>query len=609
MGSNYYLLVTKMNLFRTSPQSKKNTLFYMMAFFVPILILIGAEILLRFTSGYQVKTLVKPINNHNTAILNVNYFDRYFTSFNPSFSIAPFSNPRDPSAIRILSFGGSSMAGYPYSHHFSPSALLEINLKKTFPNTKFEIINTSVTAFNSFGIVDITTRMEELNPDIILIYAGHNEFYGALGSASASGISTSSFVRRAYLDLYSIALFQYGYQLYNTQTAEPIKLANRGTTMSRLMTSADIPLNESLFNQTMSDFHENLLSIYEYASRDEIPIVIATVVSNLKDQSPMGENIEAINFKYQADSTFAAGNVDLARDLYKLARDFDPIRFRAPSEINSIIRKFAQNTSSYLVDIEQSFRNECDSGIEDASCFTDHLHPNYSGYTHIAQEFYNVLFPIIEQRLNYSNSLKSGFVIPEMDPLEMRLADINIQILKSAPPFTNHSSDTSTESILAELFLSENLIDNAAYSIITNESHPAVAYENLISNTLIGPKTADLYYSWSEWSPLNEQILIQGINESLSGQNSTSNLEVLLLRGSNEFDTVTFYNILGARFLINQEYNEAKKFLQIVEKRMPNDTDMLYNMAVLHHETGNSDLAIYYQQRYQSIVSQSNSHQ
>lgn len=608
MGTNYYLLVTKMNLFRTSPESKKNILFYVMAFFMPILLLTSAEITLRFTSGYQVKTLVNPINNHNTAILNVNYFDRYFTSFNPSFSIAPFSNPRDPSAIRILSLGGSSMAGYPYSHHFSPSALLELNLKKTFPNTKFEIINTSVTAFNSFGIVDITTRMEELNPDIILIYAGHNEFYGALGSASASGISTSSFVRRAYLDLYSIALFQYGYQLYNTITAEPVELANRGTTMSRLMTSADIPLNESLFNQTMSDFHENLISIYEYASRDEIPIVIATVVSNLKDQSPMGENIEAFNFKYQADSTFTAGNIDLARDFYELARDFDPIRFRAPSEINSIIRKFAQNTSSYLVDIEQSFRNECDSGIEDASCFTDHLHPNYSGYTHIAQEFYNVLFPIVEQRLNTSNSLKSDFVIPELDQLEMRLADINIQILKSAPPFTKQSSDTSTESILAELFLSENLIDNAAYSIITNESHPAVAYENLISNTLTGPQKADLYYSWSEWSPLNEQILIQGINESLSGQNSTTNLEVLLLKGSNEFDTITFYNIMGARFLINREYDDAKKFLQIVEKRMPNDTDMLYNMAVLHHETGNSDLAFHYQQRYQSIVSRSNNH-
>ena len=136
MGTNYYLLVTKMNLFRASPQSKKNILFYILAFFIPILILISAEITLRFTSGYQVKTLVNPINNHNTAILNVNYFDRYFTSFNPSFSIAPFSNPRYPSTIRILSLGGSSMAGYPYSHHFSPSAILELNLKKTFQNKK-----------------------------------------------------------------------------------------------------------------------------------------------------------------------------------------------------------------------------------------------------------------------------------------------------------------------------------------------------------------------------------------------------------------------------------------------------------------------------------------
>ena len=597
-----------MNLFSKSSDTKKIILFYILALSVPILILIGTEYLLRFTSGYQVSTLINPINNHNKAILNANYFNRYFSSFNPSTSIAPFSNPRDTNAVRILSLGGSSMAGYPYSHHFSPSAILEINLKKAFPNTTFEVINTSITAFNSFGIVDITSKMVELDPDIILIYTGHNEFYGTLGSSSAEGISTSSILRRTYLNLYPIALFQFGYRFYKNITASSSETSNRNTTMSRLMTSSDIPLHGPLYNQTLNDFHENLMSIYDYASHDEIPIVISTVVSNLKDQSPMGDNDEANLYKLQADSTYTRGDIDLARDLYVLARDTDPIRFRAPSRINSVIREFTQHTGSHLVDIEKNYRDLCTSGIEDSSCFTDHLHPNYTGYTHIAQEFYNALIPIIEQKINYSYSSKSAFIIPELDPLEKRIADINIQILTSAPPFTKLSTRTSitTESILAELFKSENLIDNAAFSIITNESHPAVNYENLVNSTLIETSTTDWYYSWSEWNPLNEQILIQGINEALSGQITSSNLDALLIKGSNEFDKITYYNIMGARFLLNREYTEAKKYLQIVEKRTPNDTDMLYNMAVLHHEIGNIELATYYQQRYQSIVSQSN---
>ncbi|HAC16111.1 MAG TPA: hypothetical protein DCE78_09240 [Bacteroidetes bacterium] len=598
-----------MSLFRKLLGAKKIILFYILALLSPVLILIGAEFALRFTSGYQNTTLIQPINNHSKAVINTTYFDRYYSSFNPSTSIAPFSNPRDTSVIRILSLGGSTMAGYPYSHHFSPSALLEINLKKAFPGTTFEVINTSITAFNSFGIVDITSKMAELNPDIIMIYAGHNEFYGTMGSASAEGVSTSALLRRSFLNLYPIALFQFSYRFYKKLTTDNSDKSNRKTTMSRLMTSADIPLDESLFKQTMFDFHENLMLIFEYASRNEIPIAIATVVSNLKDQLPLGENKEALNYKYLADSIYVAGDIESARRLYQLARDYDPIRFRAPSHINSIIRGFTQQTGSYLVDIDQSYKYQCASGIEDASCFTDHLHPNYYGYKHIAQEFYNIISPIIEQKFNYSNTSESAFVIPELDPLEKRLADINIQILKSSPPFTNHSfsASTTTESILNGLFKSASLIDNAAYSIITNHTHPAVIYENLINTST--ESTSDWFYSWSEWSPLNEQILIQGINESLAGQTPAGNLEVLLLKGSNEFNKTQFYNILGARFLLQRDYNNAKNYLQIVENRSPNDTDMLYNMAVLHDEIGKSELAIYYLQRYQSIVSQSDTRQ
>ncbi len=68
-----------------------------------------------------------------------------------------------------------------------------------FQIKKIEIINTAMTAVNTYTILDFMDEVIAQKPDAILIYAGHNEFYGALGVASMESLGKYPFFVRTFL--------------------------------------------------------------------------------------------------------------------------------------------------------------------------------------------------------------------------------------------------------------------------------------------------------------------------------------------------------------------------------------------------------------------------
>lgn len=587
---------------RTSP---KILLFYTFALLIPLVLVAIAELGLRQTTHYISDNLFEKLPESDKAVINTDYYKRYFTSFSPSVSISPFESTKDPKTFRILALGGSSMAGYPYSHHFSAPALVELNLKKSYPDIRFEVINFAVTAFNSFGIADISSKMELLEPDAVVIYSGHNEFYGSLGSASTEGLSESATIRRLYLNMYSSALFQFGRTLLRSkQSSSPLD-DSRATTMSRMIGNASVSYEDDLFNDTMSQFEHNFKTIQKNANRLGVPLVISTVVSNLKDQAPLGIDQQASDAYKAGKSFFESGKLDSAIVWFSKARDLDPLRFRAPSQINHLIRTLAQYENTYLVDIEQVYRTICESGIEDYSCFTDHLHPNYKGYQFISEQFTAILESIVSSNMGHLpiKSKKSDY--PALDEIEKSLSKINIEILTSAPPFDKNRlhQGRGFQEILSTLQQSDDAISTTVLSILSNQVHPSNAYRQFAdsdSNNTI--KDASFYYSWSEWNPLDESIIQEGLANLIDERSIHPSAEPLLLKAANEFDKISYYNVLGAYYLQQKEYESAKSFLHIVEKRTPEDPNMLFNLAVLHYEIGNIDKALEYQSKYQRIV-------
>jgi len=82
------------------------------------------------------------------------------------------------------------------------SRILNQRLSDAFPEKQIEIVNTATAAINSYALLDFMDEILEKQPDAILIYAGHNEFYGALGVASTETLGKFRPLIKLYLKFY-----------------------------------------------------------------------------------------------------------------------------------------------------------------------------------------------------------------------------------------------------------------------------------------------------------------------------------------------------------------------------------------------------------------------
>lgn len=84
-------------------------------------------------------------------------------------------------AIRIFVMGESAAAGFPYQANAAFSYVIADVLQDAFPSDTIEVVNLGISATNSYTIADLVPDVIAQKPDAVLIYAGHNEYYGALG--------------------------------------------------------------------------------------------------------------------------------------------------------------------------------------------------------------------------------------------------------------------------------------------------------------------------------------------------------------------------------------------------------------------------------------------
>ena len=66
--------------------------------------------------------------------------------------------------------------------NLTSARFLEAWLQELLPERKVEVVNLGVAAVASFPVRKLAEQaLDQLQPDLLLLYGGHNEFYGALG--------------------------------------------------------------------------------------------------------------------------------------------------------------------------------------------------------------------------------------------------------------------------------------------------------------------------------------------------------------------------------------------------------------------------------------------
>ena len=166
---------------------KRLLLFRLIGFLIPVFILVVLEIILRLCNyGYDYSLFKEDSADRNYLVMNQDASKKYFQSQ----SIAPtgnrelFKKIKDSNTTRIFVLGESTTIGYPYFHNGSFHRFLLYRLMHTMPDKNFEIINVSLTAVNSYTVLGFAKQLMNYEPDAVLIYTSHNEYYGAPGVGS-----------------------------------------------------------------------------------------------------------------------------------------------------------------------------------------------------------------------------------------------------------------------------------------------------------------------------------------------------------------------------------------------------------------------------------------
>jgi tetratricopeptide (TPR) repeat protein/lysophospholipase L1-like esterase len=498
----------------------KNLIFGIILIFIPFLILCLIELSLRivhYGNNYNLFIDFPAQDFHQYRYINPEIGKKYFQKLDYNRPCDDmFLKKKPDNGFRIFVLGSSTVLGFPYNQNLMFSRILQERLQDCYPDKKIEVVNTAITAVNSFTLCDYIGDILKEDPDAILIYAGHNEFYGALGTGSVEKTVHSRALTMLHLDLLSLRLYQL---LRNTISKVSQELAGnkpdnsmKGTLMKRIAANKDIAYKSKIYNTTMRYYGKNMDRILRKANRHKVPVFISEVCSNVKDlepfcsvkteQYPKASEIFSDASRYEKNGEFEKAN-----ELYYYAKDLDCIRFRASEEVNEMIRQLALKYSAHLVGIKEIFEKASPNGLIGNNLITEHVHPNIDGYFLMADAFFNEITAsnIIGEQLDtvyYKNSsyYQKNWGYTELDSL---VGKYTVGILTSGWPFQ------SLESTLSEKYRKthkpESLVDSLAFAVTTspslkiNEAHQILAEYYLNRREYF--KAFEEYYSDVEFDP------------------------------------------------------------------------------------------------------------
>ena len=461
----------------------KKRIFWIATISLPFLIFSILEISLRiFNYGGNLDLFIDgPPGYENYIRCNPEFAHRYFyTQSNvPTPPLQLFNKLKPKNGYRIFVLGESSAAGFPYSNNASFPNILQRGLSNTFPQKNIEVINVSIAAINSYTLLDLVDEIIEQSPDAILIYTGHNEYYGALGVGSAQSLGNWRWLINSYLKLQYFKTFilfrnflgwaktQFSNQFYKENESDP-----SATLMERIVAEQTIPYGSNLYEKGKKQFEENIEAIIQKAVDKDIKVVLSELVSNLHDQEPFisvkdkdGNSAEL--FFNLARSQEANGKFEKAKENYYKAKDYDALRFRAPEHFNVIIKNLGDKYSLPVVLLKSYFENESPNGLIGKELMLEHLHPNKDGYFLIAKDFYDTMKKnkmISAEWGEYDINKEKNYGITELDSI---YADLEIRHLKGGWPF--HPKSVPNRFI--QTFSPANRLEEIAFKVFQNKHY------------------------------------------------------------------------------------------------------------------------------------------
>lgn len=335
-----------------------------------------------------------------------------------------FNRRKSPDTYRIFCLGGSAAMGWPHPLALSYPSFLQQKLNYIAPYHNFEVINAAASTYSSHQVRKIFDEILQYQPNLIILYSGNNEFlhhYARQIDQSDLPLATGRLLMRGWK-----FITQRGFK---TQDSVSFLLDRAlGSDEQRKMTKAGQ-------KKMLTAHRENMLYMQEQAKQTGVSLLFMTLPANLRDWHPhasrLGLHNDSVSLKnwqqhymdaksamqarkyHQAiihfrkalalDSGHAALQFELGKALLKnqqlvsakphfthaVSQDAYPLR--ALPAMNNYIRSLAEDSATWLLDVEKVLANRADDNLIGDQLLTDHVHPTVKTNEFIAESVLEIL--------------------------------------------------------------------------------------------------------------------------------------------------------------------------------------------------------------------------
>lgn len=526
-------------------------------------------------------------------VANPSIGERWFAGVNNPPAPAPemFSAEKPKNAFRVFVLGESAAAGFPYPRNVAFSRLLRDALRDVLPTDSVEVINLAIAATNSFAMLDMAREVEMQRPDAVLIYAGHNEYYGALGAVSRVSVPGGTGVVRLYLRLLrlrSVLALRNAFAAIRTRARPAAGNLEAASLMEVLARDRLVRLGSPEYTRGANQFEGNLDAIVRVFKRRGIPVFIASVASNLRDQPPFAA--DANSAPNGATGMFEAARGDLtkndtvgARELFARARDADVVRFRAPGEFNRIILRVSERMGATYVPVEEAFAAASPGGIPGSTLFLEHVHPTREGQALIGRVFFETIVRTGLLRGSVDTSRLRPWEeyarATTLTPFDERIAYHTTRTLKLRWPFVPVSQQVDYRG----KYVPADLLDSLAFDVSRGarweiaKLQLAADYERRRQYD----SAATEYAGLARDAPLlAEPLKLEARALELAGRQDEA--EVALRRAVAINPSAAALALLGTRAGQRREIAQAITLFQQSLALQPNQPDVLYKLSLAY---------------------------
>ena len=410
----------------------------------PILLLMVAEAVLRLLPGTGYPPLLLTLARSEGDVLrgtNATFPERYFHERYEGALVAsgrmraePFFDKEPEETFRVVVAGASTVQGYPHPHRLSSPAFLQAMLADALDGQAVEVFNLGITSIASFAVARTVEAAMVLEPDVVVIYSGHNEYYGIYGA----GAGTSAWATKSHYELMSWHLPRALKSMMDWAGGSRVSTEQLLETMARRGEVA--PLDDRR-QRAVEQLARNLTDAVMTCRTAGAKPVLCTLATNEEEFAPAGTSapdqstadgrlwwghVEAarLALRHQgeagadtalirieaAESQFGnaawlvflkgqalrrKGRDSEADDSFRQARDLDTMPWRAPTTHNQAIRDVAGRLHVDLADVANAFEASSGAGRPGFDLLVDHVHPTVRGQVLLARTMARTIVPAV----------------------------------------------------------------------------------------------------------------------------------------------------------------------------------------------------------------------